>query len=101
MGITEVLTAPRSPWQNPYAERLIGSIRRECLKHFLILNARHLKRILYCYFRYYNRSRTHLSLAKQFHQGNRFYADAAAFGKRLDADVADKKALLQRIGLVK
>jgi transposase InsO family protein len=49
VGITEVLTAPRSPWQNPYAERLIGSIRRECLNHFLILNARHLKRILSCY----------------------------------------------------
>jgi putative transposase len=46
LGIEEVLTAPRRPWQNPYAERLIGSIRRDCLNHFAILNARHLKRTL-------------------------------------------------------
>src|SRR5262245_21120828 len=46
LSIEEVLTAPRSPWQNPYAERLIGSIRRDCLNHFIILNARHLKRTL-------------------------------------------------------
>src|SRR3954466_9203026 len=51
LGIQEILTAPRSPWQNPYAERLIGSIRRECLNHY-ILNARHLKRTLSSYFRY-------------------------------------------------
>ena len=65
MGIEEVLTAPRSPWQNPYAERLIGSIRRECLNHFVILNARHLRRALALYFGYYHGSRTHLGLAKQ------------------------------------
>jgi len=65
LGIKEVLTAPQSPWQNPYAERLIGSIRRECLNHFVILNARHLKRTLSAYFRYYHESRTHLSLGKQ------------------------------------
>jgi transposase InsO family protein len=65
MGIEEVLTAPRSPWQNPYAERLIGSIRRDCLNHFIILNARHLKRALASYFRYYHGSRTHLGLDKQ------------------------------------
>src|SRR6202171_1499949 len=52
LGIREVLTAPQSPWQNPYAERLIGSIRRECLNHFVILNARHLKRTLASYFAY-------------------------------------------------
>src|SRR5229473_6139995 len=46
MGITEVITAPRSPWQNPYIERLIGSIRRECLDHVIILNERHLRRVL-------------------------------------------------------
>src|SRR5262252_9251881 len=63
--MAEVLTAPQSPWQNPYAERLIGSIRRECLNHFVILNARHLKRTLSAYFRYYHESRTHLSLGKQ------------------------------------
>jgi transposase InsO family protein len=50
MGITEVITAPRSPWQNPYAERLIGSIRRECLDHVIIFSERHLRRVLSSYF---------------------------------------------------
>jgi len=63
--IEEVLTAPQSPWQNPYAERLIGSIRRDCLDHFVILNARHLKRTLTSYFAYYHGSRTHWALDKQ------------------------------------
>jgi hypothetical protein len=53
LGMQEILTAPQSPWQNPYAERLIGSIRRECLNHHIILNARHLNRTLSSYFRYY------------------------------------------------
>jgi putative transposase len=65
LEIKEVLTAPQSPWQNAHAERLIGSIRRECLNHFVILNARHLKRTMTAYFRYYHRSRTHLGLGKQ------------------------------------
>jgi transposase InsO family protein len=65
LGIEEVLTAPQCPWQNPYAERLVGSIRRDCLDHFIILNARHLKRTLASYFRYYHESRTHLGLGKQ------------------------------------
>jgi transposase InsO family protein len=65
LGIQEILTAPKSPWQNPYAERLIGSIRRECLNHYIIVNARHLKRTLSSYFRYYHQTRTHLSLDKQ------------------------------------
>ena len=52
LGIKEVLTAPRSPRQNPYAERLIGSIRIDCLNHFVILNARHLRRTLASYFAY-------------------------------------------------
>src|SRR5215813_12859173 len=65
MGIEEVLTAPRSPWQNPYAERLIGSIRRDCLNHFVILNAKHLRRTLTSYLHYYHGSRTHLGLDKQ------------------------------------
>jgi len=64
MGITEVITAPRSPWQNPYAERLIGSIRRECLDHVIILNERHLRRVLSSYFQYHHDARTHLSLNK-------------------------------------
>ena len=62
MGIEEVLIAPRSTWQNPYAERLIGSIRRECLDHVIVLDERHLHRILRSYLDYYTRSRTHLSL---------------------------------------
>jgi len=62
MGIREVITARRSPWQNPYVERLIGSIRRECLDHMIVLSERHLKWILRSYFEYYHESRTHLSL---------------------------------------
>ncbi len=62
MGIDEVLIAPRSPWQNPYAERVIGSIRQECLDNIIVLNKKHLKRTLTSYFDYYHRWRTHLSL---------------------------------------
>ena len=62
LGIEEVLTAARSPWQNPYCERVIGSIRRECLDHVIVLNERHLHRILSEYFDYYHNSRCHLSL---------------------------------------
>jgi putative transposase len=64
MGIHEVLTAPRSPWQNAYAERVIGSIRRECLDHVIVVNEVGLTRILTQYLAYYHHSRTHLSLAK-------------------------------------
>jgi putative transposase len=64
MGIMEVITAPRSPWQNPYAERLIGSIRSECLDHVIILSERHLRRSLSSYFQYHLDARTHLSLNK-------------------------------------
>jgi hypothetical protein len=64
MGITEVATAPRSPWQNPYVERVIGSIRRECLDHVIIFNERHLRRVLSSYVDYYHLTRTHLSLDK-------------------------------------
>jgi hypothetical protein len=64
MGITEVITAPRSPWQNPYIERLIGSIRRECLDHVIIFNECHLRRVLSSYFQYHHGTRTHLSLNK-------------------------------------
>jgi transposase InsO family protein len=62
MGIEEVLIAPRSPWQNPYCERIIGSIRRECLDHVIVLNEAHLRRILADYFEYYHGCRPHLSL---------------------------------------
>jgi putative transposase len=63
MGINEVMTTPRSPWQNPYVERLIGSIRRECLEQVIVLHERHLQRLLTDYFTYYHHWRTHLSLA--------------------------------------
>ncbi len=62
MGIEEVVTAPRSPWQNPYVERLNGSIRHDCLNHVIVLNETHLRRILSSYFAYYHESRAHLSL---------------------------------------
>ena len=62
MGIEEVLIAPRSPWQNPYIERLIGSIRRDCLDHVIILHERHLRRLLTDYFHYYHDWRTHRAL---------------------------------------
>lgn len=64
LGIEEVVSAPRSPWQNPYCERVIGSIRRECLDHVIIMKERHLRRILREYVDYYHTCRTHLSLRK-------------------------------------
>ena len=70
----EVVTAVRSPWQNPCAERAIGSIRRECLDHMIILNERHLKRILSSYVAYYHGARTHLSLAKDTPDGREVQA---------------------------
>ncbi|MFT5051251.1 MAG: putative transposase [Chlamydiales bacterium] len=63
-GAKELKSAPRSPWQNLYVERLIGSIRRECLDHVIVFNERHVRRVLNKYFDYYHRSRTHLSLGK-------------------------------------
>lgn len=64
LGIREVLTAPQSPWQNAYVERLIGSIRRECLDHVIVLDESGLRRILKSYFEDYGHTRTHLSLDK-------------------------------------
>ena len=61
MKLEEVLTAFRSPWHNAYVERLIGSVRRECLDHVVVLGERHLRGILKIYFEYYHGSRTHLS----------------------------------------
>ena len=61
-GIEQVLTAYRSPWQSPYVERLIESIRRECLDHCIVLNECHLRRILTEYVGYYHHARAHLSL---------------------------------------
>jgi transposase InsO family protein len=64
MGIRDHPTAPRSPWQNGHAERLMGSIRRECLDHIVVFGDAHLRRILAAYTGYYNELRTHLSLSK-------------------------------------
>ena len=62
MGIEEVIIAPRSPWQTPYVERIIGSIRRECLDHVVVLSERHLRRILKDYLSHYHHWRCHQSL---------------------------------------
>ncbi len=62
LGIHEVLIAPHAPWQNPFAERVIGSIQRECLDHFIVLNERHLRRLLRSYLAYYNTARPHQAL---------------------------------------
>jgi transposase InsO family protein len=68
IGIKEVVAAPRSPWQNSYVERFIGSIRRECLDHIIIFNERHLRDVLLSHFQYHHKSRTHLSLGKDYPQ---------------------------------
>jgi hypothetical protein len=59
MSVTEVVTAPRSPWQNTYVERVIGSLRRECLDYIVIFNERHMRRVVASYIGYYHRSLTH------------------------------------------
>jgi transposase InsO family protein len=62
LGLEQKLIAPRSPWQNPMVERMIGSIRRECLDHVIVLNGQHLRQILSDYLAYYHQDRTHRSL---------------------------------------
>jgi len=69
MGIAEVICSPASPWQNPYAERVIGSIRRECLDHVIVFGEAHLRRLIFAYVAYYHRSRTHLGLGKDTPDG--------------------------------
>jgi transposase InsO family protein len=64
MGIRDRPISPRSPWQNGYSERLIGSIRRDCLDHVVVFGERHLRHLLKSYQKYYNEARTHLSLHK-------------------------------------
>ena len=71
MGIKQVLSAPRSPWQRAYVERLIGSIRRECLDHIIVFGQRSLHRALASYASYYHGWRTHLSLGKDAPQFRR------------------------------
>ena len=68
---------PGAPWQNPYVERLIGSIRRECLDHTIIFNERHLRGVLSSYFQYYHEARTHLSLNKDCPQPRRMQPPSA------------------------
>ena len=65
MGIEQVQTAYKSPWQNAYIERLNGSIRRECTDHVIVFGENHLRRILQAYFEYYHEDRTHLGLGKE------------------------------------
>jgi putative transposase len=72
MGIREVVSSPSSPWQNPYAERLIGSIRRECLDHMIVLGERHLRHLLIAYLAYYHGARTHLALKKDAQRHDAF-----------------------------
>ena len=62
LGIAEVVSARKSPWQNPYVERVIGSVRRECTDHIIALGERHLLQTLLMYVAYYNDARAHLSL---------------------------------------
>ena len=64
LDIEEVVTAPRSPWQSPYVERVIGTLRRECLDHVVVLGESHLRRIVRRYVIYYHGARTHLALEK-------------------------------------
>ena len=77
MGIRDRPISPRSPWQNPYAERLIGTMRRDCLDHVLIFGARHLRRVLAAYSAYYNETRAHLSLDKDAPFGRPAQRDGA------------------------
>jgi transposase InsO family protein len=77
MGITEVVTAARSPWQNAYVERIIGSVRRECLDHIIIFDERHLRGVLSSYFHYYHKTRTHLSLDKDCPESRPIHPPAA------------------------
>ena len=83
MGLAEVLTAPRSPWQNPFAERVIGTIRRELLDHVIALNEGHLRRRLGAYLRYYHGSRTHLALQKDAPEPRA--VEPPAYGSRIVA----------------
>lgn len=69
MGIRQVVIAPRAPWQNPFAERVIGSVRRDCLDHVIVLNERHVRRLLRAYLAYYNTARPHQSLRNDSPRG--------------------------------
>ena len=85
MGINEIITLPRSPWQNPFVERLIRSIRNDCLDHVIVLNESHLKRILYSYFTYYHEDGTHYSLAKDTPSGRPVKPSPAEGGNLMES----------------
>lgn len=74
LGIRDHPIPPRSPWRNGYVERVIGSIRRECLDHVIMLGEAHLRRVLFAYAAYYNEARTHLSLDKDAPLGRTAHA---------------------------
>ncbi len=80
MGIRDRPISPRSPWQNGIAERLIGTLRRECLDHMLVVGEAHLRRILSSYASYYNRARTHIALQKDAPQHRAVQHDGAIVG---------------------
>jgi transposase InsO family protein len=84
LGSEEILIAPRPPWQNPFVERRVGSIRRECLDHTIVLGERHLKRILTDYFDYYHRWRTHQSLEMDCPQSREVHAVDRGFVVEID-----------------
>ena len=82
MGIRDRPISPRSPWQNGYAERLIGSIRRECIDHVIVFGECHLRHLLRCYLGYYNETRTHLSLDKDAPISRCYRRRESAHGRR-------------------
>jgi len=90
MGIKEVISALRSPWQNPFVERVIGSIRRECTDHVIVLGENHLKGILSAYIEYYHADRTHLSLGKDSPDGRPV--------QHAESGVGSKVIALPRVG---
>lgn len=69
IGSEELLTAARSPWQNGYCERVVGTLKRECLNHVIVLSESHARRVLKSYLKYYHEARTHLGLAKDTPDG--------------------------------
>jgi len=81
MGIRDRPISPRSPWQNGYAERLIGSVRRECIDHVIVFGERHLRHLLRSYLDYYNETRTHLSLEKDTPISRAIEAVGRVFGR--------------------
>ena len=77
--IDEIITAYRSPWQNGYCERVIGSIRRKCLDHVIVLNESHLRNVLSEYVSYYNKHRTHLGINKDSLEGRPIHAEGTIY----------------------